>query len=608
MSVIDIAPPQARQPHREPSSDAPQPVHPLGSKAKVLLCSVFGPYAVDDEYGSRASNPMELWHNQVTRMQGPFSFREFHRSWGLMLIQANIEARTTCLDFASRDRFIAELRDGHYDIVGISAIQPNLPKVQEMCRLIRIHSPGSTIVVGGHIANLAGITERIDADHVVRGEGVRWFRLFLGEDAQRPLRHPVLWGGYKHRAMGVDLPFNSHNTSATVLPSVGCPIGCSFCATSAMFGGKGKFVPLFPTAKELFAIMCQIEEKLKVCAFFMLDENFLLQRPRAMELLELMRKHEKSWALYVFSSANALRMYTMEELVGLGVSWVWMGLEGRGSQYGKLHGIDTVELVARLQDHGIRVLGSSIIGLEEHTPENIDAAIAYAISHRTDFHQFMLYTPVEGTPLHAKHQAEGSMLGPDEIAIEDTHGQCRFNFRHPHIRDGQEGQFLQRAFEADYQANGPSILRIVRTALKGWIRYRHHPEARIRRRFAWEAAGLSTSYAAAVWAARKWFKNTPSLARKMDDLLRDIRKEFGFLVRFTAPILGRYVHWSLSREARRLESGWTYEPPTFYERNYVELAPGPEATLLQWVTGLQHETVTSSLLPAKAGVLVGDAT
>ena len=82
---------------REPADTqpvVPQPgaIHPLGSRAKVLLASVFGPYARDDEYGSRALNPMELYHNQVTRVQGPFSLRLFHRSWGLMLIQANIQA------------------------------------------------------------------------------------------------------------------------------------------------------------------------------------------------------------------------------------------------------------------------------------------------------------------------------------------------------------------------------------------------------------------------------------------------------------------------------------------------------------------------------------
>jgi hypothetical protein len=58
--------------------------HPKGRSARVLLTSVFGPYARDDSFGSRAINPMELYHNQVTRTQGAYSPRMFHRSWGIM--------------------------------------------------------------------------------------------------------------------------------------------------------------------------------------------------------------------------------------------------------------------------------------------------------------------------------------------------------------------------------------------------------------------------------------------------------------------------------------------------------------------------------------------
>ena len=150
----------------------PQPVHPLASKAKVLLSSVFGPYAQDNEYGSRVMNPMELYHNQVTRAQGPFSLRMFHRSWGLMLIQANIEAPCTLLDFPTLDRFVQEIRDNCYDIVGISSIIPNILKVRKMCELVREYLPGATIVVGGHIANMPDLDARIDADIIVKGDDV----------------------------------------------------------------------------------------------------------------------------------------------------------------------------------------------------------------------------------------------------------------------------------------------------------------------------------------------------------------------------------------------------------------------------------------------------
>ena len=52
---------------------------------------------------------MELYHNQVTREQGSFSLRMFHRSWGLMMIQQNITAPSTLLDFPTLEKFEREL-------------------------------------------------------------------------------------------------------------------------------------------------------------------------------------------------------------------------------------------------------------------------------------------------------------------------------------------------------------------------------------------------------------------------------------------------------------------------------------------------------------------
>lgn len=542
--------------------------HPLRSQARVLLASVFGPYAQDDEYGSRAINPMELYHNQVTRVQGPFSLRMFHRSWGLMLMQANMEAPCTCLDFPTRDRFIREVRENAYDIVGISAIMPNVGKVREMCELVRRYLPEAMIVVGGHVANLPNLRSRFDADHVVRGDGVRWFRRFLGEDEDRPIRHPLIFSGIGRRTLGITEQFDPKTTAATLIPSVGCPFGCNFCCTSAMFGGKGKFINFYETGDELFDIMCQLEEQMKVRSFFVMDENFLLHRQRALRLLELMREHEKSWSLYVFSSANVLKLYTMEQLVGLGISWVWKGLEGKDSRYGKLHGTDTHELVKSLQDHGIRVMGSSIIGLEDHSPENIDEVIEHAVSHDTEFHQFMLYSPAPGTPFYRELSDQGLVFKPEEFDEADLHGQYRFNYHHAHIPPGKETEYLLRAFQRDYEANGPSVLRVVRSTLKGWRRYRNHPERRIRERFAIEMEGVATVFAGALWAGWQWLRKNPALAKKIDGTLQEIFREFGLKAHVSARVLGPVLLFLIWREQRRLDRQWTYEPPTFYENNF----------------------------------------
>ena len=119
---------------------------------------------------------MELYHNQVTRVQGSFSLRMFYRSRDIMMIQANISAPCAVLEFATREDFARELRTNHYDAVGISSITVNLGTVREMSRMTRDLSPHSTIVVGGHVAAAIPGTEAIDADHIVRGEGVSWMR------------------------------------------------------------------------------------------------------------------------------------------------------------------------------------------------------------------------------------------------------------------------------------------------------------------------------------------------------------------------------------------------------------------------------------------------
>lgn len=568
---------------------SPATRHPLGSSAKILLTSVFGPYAKDDDYGSRAINPMELYQNQVTRAEGPFSLRMFHRSWGIMMIQANIEAPCTLLDFPTLDRFTTELKSFSYDIVGISSIQPNVEKVKEMCRLVRQHLPHATIVVGGHIANMHDLPRRIDADHIVQGEGVRWFRQYLGEDTDQPIRHPLISSAIETRTMGIEVKNSGSDTAATLIPSVGCPMGCNFCATSAMFGGKGKFNNFYDTGDELFKIMSGLERRMGVRSFFVMDENFLLHRKRALRLLELMEKYDKSWSLYVFSSGRVVQSYSIEQLVRLGISWVWMGLEGKNSQYAKLHDIDTHELVRTLRSHGIRVLGSSIIGLEEHTPENLDEAIEYAIRHETDFHQFMLYTPIHGTPLYAEHAASGTLKDPREYQEGDIHGQSIFRHRHPHLRPGEETKFLLKAFQRDFEVNGPSVLRIARTVLEGWKRYKNHPNECIRDRFRWEARDLAVTFPATLWAAKRWFqRRNPKVFQKLSDLLDKIKHEAGIKARLAAPLAGRYVFWKLRQEEARLKAGVTYEPPTFYEMNqrmFSEMIHKPcPADLIQWVS------------------------
>jgi hypothetical protein len=257
----------------------------------------------------------------------------------------------------------------------------------------------------------------------------------------------------------------------------------------------------------------------------------------------------------------------MEELVDLGISWVWMGLEGEESRYEKLRGVDTPALVRELQSHGICVLGSTIIGLEEHTPGNIGGVIDYAVRHDTDFHQFMLYTPLPGTPLYREHRERGELFTDDECPAADTHGQERFNFRHRHIHNGLENGYLLEAFRKDLSINGPSLARITRTRLAGWKRYRNHPDRRIAARYRHGSRGLSSVYAASVWAMLRFFNREEEMMAGLRALLADLYSSFGPVTRFIAPVIGLFLLRTVRREQEKLDAGWTYEPPVIYEKN-----------------------------------------
>jgi hypothetical protein len=174
--------------------------------------------------------------------------------------------------------------------------------------------------------------------------------------------------------------------------------------------------------------------------------------------------------------------------------------------------------------------------------------------------------------LHAEQLNKGAILEAGECQDADAHGQLKFNYRHPHIRDGQETEFLLKAFRRDFEVNGPSIVRLVRTTLQGWQRYKHHADQRIRKRFAWDARDLPFSYAGSLWAARSWFRSQPAMREKISQVLEDVYQEFGIKARLAAPLIGRYLRFMIGREERRLRRGWTYEPPTFYETNQEVLA------------------------------------
>jgi len=424
---------------------------------KLLLTSVFGPFGVDDAYG-RKENIMELFHNQVTREQGVFSLRINHQSAGLHMMAANTRVPAMVLDFPSRKRFRQEVKKG-YDYIGISFIVPNFSKARKMAEIIRAESPRTKIILGGHGTSIENIARLIPCDHVCRGEGVRFLRELFGEDVDAPVTHPMLYSSFNKHIMGVPL----NKDAGVIMTGVGCSNGCRFCCTTHYF--QKKYTAFLKTGREIYEVCERMERQLGVKDFFIMDENFLKSEDRARELVAEMEKHGKSYSFNIFSSAEAVTRMGIDFLLRLGVSFLWMGAESKKDVYEKNIGIDFPALVKELRDNGVSVLASGILFLEHHDKESIYEDVDYLTGLNADLVQFMQLGPLPGTKLFQDYEARGRLR--TDIPYEEWHGQHQLWFTHPHFTGAESAAYLKQAFLRDFERNGPSVLRIMDTTLRG---------------------------------------------------------------------------------------------------------------------------------------------
>jgi radical SAM superfamily enzyme YgiQ (UPF0313 family) len=439
---------------------------------KLLLTSVFGPFAVDDRYG-RKENKIELFHNQVTREQGIFSYRFNHSSFGLNMLAENISVPTTVLDFPTLSGFRKELEKG-YTHVGISFIMTNFDKARKMAAVVRDVAPGVKIILGGHGTNIDHIEDMIEHDYICKGEGVMFMRRLFGEKLDKPVKHPVMYSSYNRKVMGVPIP----NGSGILVPGVGCANKCRFCSTSHFFG---EYTAYLETGRQIYDLCCDYEDSLGVTDFGVLDENFMKMPQRAFGLIELMQKHKRYFNFGIFSSAETLTsLPDLDVLVRLGVTFIWMGVESKKESYEKNKGVDFKILVDELRKRGISVMTSIILFTEDHDKRTIWDDVDFGIELNSDYVQYMQLGPIPGTKLYKDYEREGRL--DESVPLMNRHGQDRIWFHHPNFTGDESREYLTRAFKKDYEVNGASFIRVMKTTLNGYKYTINHKDPLIRDR------------------------------------------------------------------------------------------------------------------------------
>lgn len=538
----------------------------------ILFTSVIGPYGVDTEWSSY-KNPMSLLSNQVTRGQMYYQPEMFYSTWAFDLFGANIKANCAILDFPSEKQLIKVLKTGRWDRVGVSAIIPNFNALLKTYQIIRKILPDVIIDVGGHITNDSAVLEEIKTEMLKFNPKESFYTylnnketpvinepkvVFIKQDGLEYYAHlkgiglkengafyvPLPPASIDKRAMGLSI---SNTSGGLILLDVGCPMKCDFCSTSHKFGGK--FTTFINTAEEIMKV-ANAHEKLGRTEMFIMSENFSLDYNRSIELLRLMEEQKKPYTYSVFSSAQSLAKLGVENLVKLGYCFVWIGLEeSTGETYNKMQGIDLKKLVREMQEHGIEVLGSTILGFEHHELKDLDKEVDNALSYECVYNQFMLFMPIPGTVLWDQMKLKGQIK--NNFPWLETHGQTVQNWDNKKISDNDIENKLDNAFKKDFEILGPSIYRMIKVHRDGYLKTAKwdHELVQMRRKKMKKTFLLYIPVLHAMYKDLKRINHDS--AKKVNELKKSLIKITGFKGRIYDQVLSPYIKVALKKEKKR---------------------------------------------------------
>lgn len=487
------------------------------SQKKVLLTSVCRPIGPD--CGDAPSVGYELLHRQVTRAQGIFSPRTVNAHFSLEYIAENLDAPTVVLQYPSERELIRELKKG-YDYVGVSFLMAVMHRMKDTVALIRKHSPRSRIVLGGYGTILKDEELLPYADHICREEGVAWFRRLLGEpEIPRPYKHPLLVSWLRIFGWKV-------SGTGKILAGLGCPNGCDFCCTSHFFSRR--HIQLLPSGRDIYALVERYLDLDPGLVFLILDEDFLLNRRRAMEFRDCVLAGGREVSIFAFSSVKAISQYTVEEILEMGIDGFWIGYEGTRSGYAKQQGRPVDEILTEFREHGITILTSMIVGFDYQDRSVVAAELDALMKLKPALGQYLIYGPVPGTPFYERIIRENRLqdiyTSDKDLFYRRADG-FHTMIKHPTLSPAEIEDIQRWCFEEDFQRLGPSLFRVIEAWLLGYHKLKDSPNPVLRRKAQFYAREMRKSYP--IFLAGRLFGPNRRIRRWIADLQRRVQDAIG---------------------------------------------------------------------------------
>jgi len=325
------------------------------------------------------------------------------------------------------------------DLVGISTTTATCREAYQIAGLLRAEK--IPVVIGGIHATFLPDEAILFADYVVKGEAEDSFLPLVKaiESGEEPAEIPGVsyWKNgtaFHNDSMPVKVNMDTlpipditmlegsdKLRSIPVMTSRGCPYNCTFCCVTQMFGRRYRFRCNESVLKELSRYP---DEHIFFC-----DDNFVANKEHSKELMREMINREdikiRSWGAQVRADA-AFDQELLDLMCRSGCTIVYIGFESVNPEtlkgYNKQQTVEEIrEAIKLFHERKIRIHGMFVLGGDADTKKTIKETAEFAVDARIDTVQFMILTPMPGTPFFNQLEQERRILSYDWSLYDGHH-------------------------------------------------------------------------------------------------------------------------------------------------------------------------------------------
>ena len=307
------------------------------------------------------------------------------------------------------------------DLVGISVMTYLAPRAYEIAAKFRAR--GVKVVLGGIHVSMCPEEAKEHADSIVVGESEKTWPILV-EDFRR--------GELKSLYEEKDLPKlenlpiprrelfkpNSYWTTNCVQTSRGCPFACDFCTVTIFGGNQFRLRPIEQVIEEV--------KRLKKGFVVFVDDNIAGNKAYAKQLFKALIPLKINWG-----SQASLTMARDPELLDLaaksGCTALFIGVESISEENlaaanKRFNKVDKYkEEFRRFHDYGILIQTGMIFGFDHDDESAFERTVEFLEENNIELAMFNILTPLPGTNLYKKMDAEGRIIDRDWSHYDGRH-------------------------------------------------------------------------------------------------------------------------------------------------------------------------------------------